>query len=293
MGGCVEDARHRSRLDHPPGIHHRELIAHLGDDAEIVGDEDQRETVRLLQVAQHFQVLRLDRQVEAGGRLVGNQEARLAGNPDGADDALAHAARHLVRVLLEARFRRRDAHRPEQFARPVPGGRPALALMHPDRLGHLVADREQRVQRHHRVLQDHRDPLAADMLHLIFGFLHEILALEQHPAADDARGRRQDAHDGEGERAFPGAAFPDNAQGLPGIEAQRHLVDSADDPRALRRDVVRRKVVELEQRRSGRSRGHQSCRSCGSNLTLNQSPNRFADSTISTMQPPGNTVSHQ
>ena len=111
VGGRIEDLRHRSRLDHPPGIHHRELVAHLGDDAEIVGDEDQGEAVLPLQVAQQLQVLRLDRQVEAGGRLVGDQQARLAGNADGADDALAHAARHLVRVLRDPGFRRRDAHR--------------------------------------------------------------------------------------------------------------------------------------------------------------------------------------
>ena len=159
----VEDLRHRSRLDDPSGIHHRELVAHLGDDAEIVGDEDQREAVLALQVAQQVEVLRLDRQVEAGGRLVGDQQARLAGYADGADDALAHAARHLVRVLRHPRLRRRDAHGLQQA--PSPGSRRlrASALMHPDRLGDLVADREQRVQRGHRVLQDHRDALAADV----------------------------------------------------------------------------------------------------------------------------------
>jgi hypothetical protein len=36
--------------------------------------------VRPLQLAQQVQVLRLDRQIEAGGRLVGDQQARLARN---------------------------------------------------------------------------------------------------------------------------------------------------------------------------------------------------------------------
>ena len=64
--------------------------------------------------------------------------------------------------------------------------------MHPDRLADLVADREQRVQRSHRVLEDHRDPLAAHVAHLGIGFFQEILAREQHLAADDAGCRRQD-----------------------------------------------------------------------------------------------------
>src|SRR4029450_6298273 len=51
----------------------------------------------LVQIAQQVEILRLDREIEAGGRFVGDQQARLAGDADRADDALAHAARHLVR----------------------------------------------------------------------------------------------------------------------------------------------------------------------------------------------------
>ena len=213
MGRSIEDLRHRPQLDHPPGIHHRELVAHLGDDAEIVGDEDQSEAMLALQVAQQVQVLRLDRQIEAGGRLVGDQQARLARDADGADDALAHAARHLVRVLRDPRLRRRDAHRLQKVDRPAPGGGARGALMHPDRLGDLVADREQRVQRGHRVLQDHRDALAAHMPHLLVGFEDEIFALEQHLAADDPGGRRQDAHDRQGQRALAGARIRRRCRG--------------------------------------------------------------------------------
>jgi hypothetical protein len=49
-----------------------------------VGDEDQRQAMLALQVAQQVEVLRLDGEIEAGGRLVGDQQARLAGNADGA-----------------------------------------------------------------------------------------------------------------------------------------------------------------------------------------------------------------
>ena len=98
--GCAGALKMRETgpgLHHAARIHHHELVAHLGDDAEIVGDEDQRQAMLALQVAQQAQVLRLDRQIEAGGRFVGDQQARLAGDADGADDALAHAAGHLVR----------------------------------------------------------------------------------------------------------------------------------------------------------------------------------------------------
>ena len=136
----IEDLPHRSRLHHAARIHHRQLVAHLGDDAEVVGDEDQCEAMRALQLAQEVQILGLDRQVEAGGRLVGDEQSRLAGDADGADDALAHAARHLVRMLQQARLRRGDAHRLQQLERPAPGRGAPNSLVHADRLCHLVAD---------------------------------------------------------------------------------------------------------------------------------------------------------
>ena len=119
--------------------------------------------------------------------------ARLAGDADGADDALAHAARHLVGYAaadasaatgMRTAFSSSRA-RLQAVARPAP-------LVHPDRLRHLVADGEQRVQRGHRVLQDHGDALAAHAAHLGVGFLQQVLALEQHrPPAMRAAVRQQ------------------------------------------------------------------------------------------------------
>ena len=79
------------------------------------------------------------------------------------------------------------------------------------------------------------------------------------------------------------------SQGLAGIEAQRPRRPPAP-PGASRRHVVRRQILQTQQRLAGHG---QSCRSCGSNLTRSQSPSRLADSTMSMMQQPGNTVSHQ
>ena len=50
-------------------------------------------------------------------------------------------------------------------------------------------------------------------------FLHEVLALEQHLPADDPRRRRQDAQDGQRQRALARARLADDAQGLAGVDA--------------------------------------------------------------------------
>ena len=50
-------------------------------------------------------------------------------------------------------------------------------------------------------------------------FVHEILALEQHPAADDAGRRRQHAQDRQRQRALAGAGFADDPERLAGMNA--------------------------------------------------------------------------
>ena len=52
------------------------------------------------------------------------------------------------------------------------------SLMEPDRLGDLAPDRPGRVQRGHRVLEDHPDVVAADLAHLGLGQGDEVAAVE-------------------------------------------------------------------------------------------------------------------
>ena len=63
-------------------------------------------------------------------------------------------------------------------------------------------------------------------------FCEQVLALEQHPAAGDPCRRRQQAQDGECQRALARTGLADNAQRLAGVDAERDLVDRAHDPRA-------------------------------------------------------------
>ena len=55
-----------------------------------------------LQLREQLQDLRLDRDVERGRRLVGDEQLRLAGERHRDHHALAHAARELVRVRVDA-----------------------------------------------------------------------------------------------------------------------------------------------------------------------------------------------
>ena len=83
----------------------------------------------------------------------------------GDHDALAHAARDLVRVEPVDPLGVADLHRLEHLERLLPRLAPRARGDAPIGLGDLVADALHRVQREFRVLQDHRDPRAADVEH--------------------------------------------------------------------------------------------------------------------------------
>src|SRR5713101_4580948 len=190
MGRGVEDRPHRTSLDQAPPVHHRHLVAHPRHDAEVVGDEDHGEAVFALDVAQQLQVLRLDRHVQARRRLVGDEEPRLAGDGDGPDHPLAHPTRQLVRVLAYPPLGRRDVHGGQELTSPRPGAASRHVLVRAQRLGDLVAHREERVERGHRVLEDHGHALAPDGAHLSIGLVEEVLALEVDGPGPDPRCRQ-------------------------------------------------------------------------------------------------------
>ena len=85
-------------------------VGHFGDDAEIVGDEDERRSEPLLQVRDQAEDLRLDGDVERRRRLVGDEDPRLAGERQRDHRPLAHAAGQLVRILLCAPLRIGHVH---------------------------------------------------------------------------------------------------------------------------------------------------------------------------------------
>ena len=103
------------------------------------------------------QDLRLDRHVERRRRFVGDQELRPAGERHRDHRALPLPARHLVRVGVDAALGLGDAGPCKQ----VDGARTRLVLAQPlvqlQHLADLVAHRVERVQRRHRLLEDHAD----------------------------------------------------------------------------------------------------------------------------------------
>ena len=108
-----------------------------------------------MQLFQQVQDLRLDCHIQGGGRLIGNQQCRPAGQSHRNHHPLLHPARQLMRIFADAAFRVRDSDRTKQLDHPLPHTVSVFRVMQPDRLSDLLTDRHHRVERGHRLLEDH------------------------------------------------------------------------------------------------------------------------------------------
>ena len=118
-----------------------------------------------------LQDLRLDRHVER--RWSGSSamsRLRLARERHRDHHALAHPAGELVRVRVDVGLGRRDADEAQHLDARAPH-LAALLLMEANGLDDLPAHRVDGVEARHRLLEDHRDLVAANFAHLLFGEL--------------------------------------------------------------------------------------------------------------------------
>ena len=117
--GCcarVEDLVRRPVLHRAAGVHDHHVRRGLGDDAEVVRDQDHADVELLLHAVDQLEDLRLHGHVERRRRLVGDQHVRVVDERHRDHRALAHAARELVRVVARA-ARARSGSRPRRAAR--------------------------------------------------------------------------------------------------------------------------------------------------------------------------------
>ena len=220
-------------------MHDDDAVGHLGDDAHVVRDQDQRHPEFPLQVPDQRQDLGLDGHVERRRRLVGNQDLGPERQRDGDHHALAHAAGELVRVLRQPPFGLGDADRLERGDR----GRARLACadraMRQDRLGQLPPDRQHRIERGHRLLEDHGDLGAAHLAHLALAERRQFAAAERDAAAGNPRHRLgQKPHDRKRRHRLAGARLAGDAQRLAGGDVEGDVVDDRA-PAARRRNLGR------------------------------------------------------
>ena len=236
-------------LDDLAAVHHGDAVGHLGDDAEVVGDQHDAGPALGLEGAHQVEDLGLDRDVERGGRLVGDEQLGLGGEGHGDHHPLRLTARELVRVRLGAPFGVGDTDRAQHLDGLLEAGRTARVAVDLVDLADLVAGREARVQAGVGLLEDHRDPIAAQRAHRRARQGEHVDAVERHRARDDPTGLVDEAHHRQHRDALAAARLADEAEHLALADGEVDAVDGVDlsgtgvEPGA--------QVADLEQRGRG------------------------------------------
>ena len=278
----------RTMLDDLAGIHDDDLVAQLGDQAQVVRHKEDRAIETVLQLAQQMDDLRLERHVERRRRFVGDQQRRVHHQRHGDAYSLAHATGKLVRVLVEPRDRVRDADETEHV-----GGAALLfgvRRVEPvEDVDHLGADGDDRIEGGHRVLENHRDLLAAQVAQFVIGHAQNVGTLERHGAAVDDSVGGQEPQQRVDKRRLAAAGFADDADNL--VLGHRQ-VDVAQGPHgAAQGPVADRQVADLEDVVVAATAAHRSFNIMGSKTSRNASPRKVKPSVVRfSGMPPAATI---
>ena len=130
-----------------------------------MGDQDDRSFKLCTKIAKKRENLSLDGDIKSRCRLIGDQDFRLTGKRDSDHHPLPLATRKLVRIIINPRRGIRDPNCLEQVDSARPRGVPVHTTMKLQHLGNLAANREDRIQRRHRFLENHRNLIAANLPH--------------------------------------------------------------------------------------------------------------------------------
>ncbi|MPM69333.1 hypothetical protein SDC9_116278 [bioreactor metagenome] len=207
--------------DHGPGTD-------LADDAEVVRYQHYRGAEFAPELLHQREYLRLYRHVKRRGRLVGDEEHRIAGERHRDHDPLSHASGELVRVFVDTLFGQSDIYHPQHFDRFFPGLFFVHPLMEAEYFHQLFSDRKDRVERGHRLLKDHRYLVSPDGPHLRFAQIQQIGPVKQHSPGDDPGGRLDKPHYGKGRHRLSAAGLADDADDLSFADGEAEITHYRD-----------------------------------------------------------------
>src|SRR5260370_31366063 len=157
--------------------------------------------------------------------------------------------------------------------------------MDAQRFADLVGNRQNRIERRHWILEDHRDFPAADRAKLARRHRQHILAGMEDPSGRTCRRGRMEAKNRQCRHALSAAGFADNTERFSLGEVKADIVYSGE-PAAFAAKL-NSQIVDFEQI------AHVSTFSRGSRVSRKPSPSKFMPSVARLMATPGNNMIHQ
>jgi hypothetical protein len=197
----------------------------------------------------------------------------------------SHAAAELVRIGGQPLLRAGDADQAQRVPGAGAGDAAADLLVRLHRLDHLGVDAQDRVERHHGVLEHHGDVAAAQAPHLAFVQPGDVAAAEQDLSGHDAARRVHQPQQREAGDRFAGAALAHQAHDLAAPDGERHVVHRAHHAGAG--EEVGGQVADLEGRPGAAARRDAHRRSFGFSTSRNWSPTRLIETMVISRAMPG------
>ena len=257
-----------------------------------MGDQDHAHVQLFIELQDQVQDLRLDRHVQGRGGLVRDQQSGLTGQGNGDHDALAHAAGQFVRILVHPCFRGRNAHQAQHFHGARVGFLSAHVLVNAQRLHDLVGNAQHRVQGRQRVLKDHGDIPAADVLHFPEGQVQDIPALQQHLALIAGHVFLViEPHDGHARHALAASGLAHQAENLAAPDGKGNALHGPEH--APVRAEGCGQLIDLQYNLFLFHTAPPQRLDVGSSRSRSPSPNRLNPSTESPVITAGNRAIHQ
>ena len=196
MARIIENVFSRTSLADTSAVHNYDLIGHLRDNTQVMRNDNDGHVQFFLKVQHQLQNLCLNRNVQSGRRLICDQDRRLHNESHSNHNTLAHTAGELMRILLHTALRIIDTDHLEHLDGIGLSLFLGLIRMDTDCFRNLISYRVDRIQRCHRILEDHRTVLSAEFLHLLLAIVRDVLTLEQDLAFCDMTVGIQDLHNG-------------------------------------------------------------------------------------------------
>ena len=206
---AAEDLADPSLLDDLALLHDDDPIGEVGDDAHIVGDQQNRRTQTILQVTHEVEDLSLDCHVKSRCRLVRDQQFGVEGKRHGDHRTLTLAAGELVGVGLESLDRVGHLDELEHLERALLGVCRKHLAVNAQCFHDLEADGEHRVHCCHRLLEDGRHTVSANLAHLRVRQADQLISVEANRSGDPGR-IRQKVEDRHRAHALSRAGLADN-----------------------------------------------------------------------------------
>ena len=181
--GCLEYIGDATGFDHLAVLHHAHPIGIAAHDLQIMGDQQQRHSALGTQPRQQLQNLRLDGDVQGGGRFVGDQQRGIVGKRHRDHDTLSLAAGKLMRESLQPVFGIGKAGLAEDVDHAFAQAVSRYTAMQRDRLCYLTADPMQRIEAVHRLLKHHAGQHTACAMQCVGIGANHLLFVQQDATA--------------------------------------------------------------------------------------------------------------